>query len=68
MTTALSVTGADLVRALERAVAPAIDRALRERAEEVAREMSGGVEVVRIHQQADGVYAVVVRRDRGRSA
>jgi hypothetical protein len=51
MTPALSVTGADLIRAL-RDVMPAIDDAVRQRAEERAAELA-----------ADGVTTRVLRRN-----
>ncbi len=41
MNAALSITGADLVRALSEAAAPRFDAAVRERAEQVAREAGG---------------------------
>jgi hypothetical protein len=57
MTDALKITGNDLARALARAaLSPAVDAAVRTRAETVARDAGAGV---------DGVTTRVLRRDTG---
>jgi len=57
MNDALKITGTDLARALARATtSPAVDAAVRARAEDVARDVGNAVE---------GVTTPVMRRDAG---
>lgn len=57
---ALSITGADLVRVLTEAATPRIDAAVRERAERVAREASGDGVVTRVWRRGAGDHVVEV--------
>lgn len=57
---ALSITGADLVRVLTEAAAPRIDDAVRERAERLAREASGDGVATRVWRRGAGAYVVEV--------
>jgi hypothetical protein len=66
MNTALSVTGADLVRALEAAAAPRINAAVRARAEEVAVERERRGNVAQIYRRDAGSYAVTAEHGGGR--
>ncbi len=64
MSDALKLTGADLVRALSAAVAsPAVDRAVRQRAETVARAVAaaaGNGVATRLTRRESGDYVVSV--------
>lgn len=59
MTPALSVTGADLIRAL-RDVMPAIDDAVRQRAEERAAELAADGVTTRVLRRGEGAYAIEI--------
>lgn len=59
---ALSITGADLVRALSQAALPRIDAACRAQAGALAREAAGDGIVTRVLRRGDGEYAVAVMR------
>ena len=59
---ALSITGADLVRVLTQAMLPRVDAAVRARAERLAREAAGDGVVTRVWRRGAGEYAVEVGR------
>ena len=61
MTPALSLTGADLVRALsDIAALPAVDKAVRERADAVARALATDRVTTRVLRRGPGDYVVSV--------
>lgn len=60
MTTALGITGADLVRALRAAAAPVIEAAVRERAEAIAEEHAADGIVARVYRIGSATYAVSI--------
>jgi hypothetical protein len=59
---ALDLTTRDLIRALSRVTAPAIDRAVRERAAAIAKriEATGGNLTVDVVRWGEGAYVVAV--------
>jgi hypothetical protein len=59
MTSALSITGGDLIRALRDAL-PAVDDAVRAEAEARAAELAAGGTVARVLRRGEGAYTVEV--------
>lgn len=62
MNAALSITGADLVRALGEIAVRRIDDAVRERAEDIAAEHERDGAATLVLRQENGRYEIAIRR------